>query len=255
MRFGIVTTDTNIFPMMKKYGYSLIESNYQAIHALPETERLNFCRAAADNGLALEGFNCFAPAVMRLLALSEAEADAYFEEVAKCGSPLGVRYIVIGSGKARSVPETMGRAEAVERWKAMLRRFGDMAEHYGMDIFLEPLSRSETNLLNTLTETVDCCREVAHPRVKCLADFYHMGNVDEPFSHLSEAKPYLQHIHVALAPDRRTPLLRDKEIVLEMARAMHQAQYDGRAVLEGKLQQPDEETAVREFSELFSCFR
>lgn len=249
MRFGIATTDTSIFPMMKKYGYSLIEPDYQAIHAMTETERLDFCRLAADNGLALEGVNCFATADMSVLAWSEIEADKYFKEVVTCGKSLGVQYVVIGSGKARSVPKGMDRKTAVERWQAMLRRFGNMAEQCDVDIFLEPLSCAETNLLNTLIETVDCCREVAHPRVNCLADFYHMGNMKEPFSHLADAGAYLRHIHVALSPDRRTPILRDRAAVQAMAQAMRQAEYNGRVILEGRMEQPDTETAVREFTQ------
>ena len=65
-------------------------------------------------------------------------------------------------------------------------------------IFLEPLNRYEATFLNRVGQAVVLARMVEHPRIKALADLYHM-NIEESslFEPIHEAGDLLGHVHLA----------------------------------------------------------
>ena len=65
-------------------------------------------------------------------------------------------------------------------------------------IFLEPLNRYETKYLNTLAHGAELCRTAASPRVRIMADLYHM-NIEEAdlAASLAEAGDLVGHVHLA----------------------------------------------------------
>ena len=253
MIFGACTTAPSELTLLKEYGYSCFESNFQRIKKMTDEELDELRCAVEKTGIMMAGMNCFAPTDVRILRWSEQEAVEYFESGIKRARPLGLRYLVIGSGKARTIPEEMSREEGVKRWVSLLRRFGDIAEQYDIDVYVEPLRHYETNMINTVSEAAELCKAVDHPRIGCMADFYHMHMVEEPFCNIQNAGKLLRHIHVSTA-DRRVPLHSDREELLAMIAALKECGYDGRVVLEGEAK-PNSETAFREFSEQFDLFR
>lgn len=253
IRFGNCTTAPEELAALKRHGYTFVEANFQFIREMTDEEFGTLRQAVKDTGVTVAGMNCFASSETRILLWTDAEAEAYFESGVKRAKPLGLEYVVIGSGGSRRIPEGMTREEGLARLASLLRLFGDIAERYGIEIFIEPLRHHETDVINTVPEAVALCKQVNHPRVSCLADFYHMAMVEEPISDLVQAKDHLRHIHIALAPDRTIPLLKDKEKVRDMAQMLKAIGYTGRIVLEGG-GKPDMDTALREFSEQFSEF-
>lgn len=253
MHFGCCTTNPSQLAILANYGYYGVESNFQAIRAMSEEEFEKFRSAVETTGVVMNGMNCFAPHDTRILSWPDEELDDYFESGIRRAKPLGLEYIVIGSGGSRKIPEGMTREEGLRKLVAALRRFGDIAERYDIDIFFEPLRHFETNVINTVTEAAELCKAVNHPRVRMVADFYHMKSVEEPFDHIVSAKEYVRHIHVATA-DRRVPLTTDRDEVLVMVEQLKAIGYDGRVVLEGS-SEPDFEEVVGEFSKLFVLFK
>lgn len=65
-------------------------------------------------------------------------------------------------------------------------------------IFLEPLNRYEARFLNRVGQAVVLVRMVDHPRVRALADLFHM-NIEEVSlsAPIEEAGSYLGHVHIA----------------------------------------------------------
>lgn len=65
-------------------------------------------------------------------------------------------------------------------------------------VFLEPLNRYETGFLNRVEQAVDICWQVSHPRVKVMADFFHMNieeaSFEQPFKLAGEL---LGLVHIA----------------------------------------------------------
>lgn len=252
MKFGSCTTSPEELSLFGKYGYALFESNFQRIREMSNEELDELQRAVQEHGVQMEGMNCFARYEERILLWSDEQLDEYFESGVKRAKPLGLKYVVIGSGGARKLPDGMPREQGEKRFVEVLRRFGAIAERYDIEVYLEALREFETNMINTVTEAVEICRKVAHPRVFCVADFYHMSCAGEPFKHIVDNAAYIRHIHVS-TEDRRIPICKDREQLLKMIEQLQAMRYDGRVVLEGGAQ-PDVETALREFSEQFALF-
>ncbi len=254
MRFGNCTTTAAEFNMLKQYGYSFVEANFQFMREMSEEEYAALAQVVEETGILVEGVNCFAHPEMKFLQWSDEEADRYFESGVRRTKPLGLKYIVIGSGGARKVPEGMTREAALARLVELLRRFGQIADRYNIDVYVEPLRHFETDVINTVIEAIEICKQVDHPRIGCVADFYHMASEGEPFSNIAiaNANGYLQHIHMATAV-RNIPLHSDTDEVTAIAQELKSIGYSGRVVLEGAAK-PDMDTALREFSEQFDLF-
>lgn len=252
MRFGSCTTTPSDLEKLKQYGYSFAEGNFQCMREMPEEEYEALKSAVEATGVTLAGLNCFAPPDVRILSWTDDEVDAYFESGVRRTKPLGLEYVVIGSGGSRKIPEGMTREVGLARLAAMLRRFGEIAERYDIEVYLEPLRHFETDVINTVSEAAEICKTVNHPRVGCLADFYHMSMVGDAFENIAVPGELLRHIHMATA-DRRIPLHKDKDELLKMICELKKIGYNRRVVLEGGAE-PDMETALREFSEQFTLF-
>jgi len=65
-------------------------------------------------------------------------------------------------------------------------------------VFLEPLNRFEATFLRTVGHAASIARQVDHPRVRALADLFHM-NIEETdmAEPIREAGPWLGHVHTA----------------------------------------------------------
>ncbi len=65
-------------------------------------------------------------------------------------------------------------------------------------LLLEPLNRYETHFLNRLTDAVEICERLNHPRLQLMADFFHM-NIEEPDipQAIKQAGKYISHVHLA----------------------------------------------------------
>jgi sugar phosphate isomerase/epimerase len=65
-------------------------------------------------------------------------------------------------------------------------------------LFLEPLNRYEATFLNRVEQALEICRGVDHPRLKLLADFFHMNIEEASFSTpLRQAGDLLGLVHIA----------------------------------------------------------
>jgi sugar phosphate isomerase/epimerase len=84
----------------------------------------------------------------------------------------------------------------------LLQDLAPAAEAAPCKILVEPLNRYETHFLNRLEQGVAVCEEVNHPRVKIMADFFHM-NIEEPDIAASIRKAGKQVAHVHLADSTR----------------------------------------------------
>lgn len=83
---------------------------------------------------------------------------------------------------------------AIEIYQRTCENFGDG----DAALFLEPLNRYEARFLNRVGQAVMLARMIEHPRIKALADLFHM-NIEEtslstPIEH---AGALLGHVHVA----------------------------------------------------------
>jgi sugar phosphate isomerase/epimerase len=95
---------------------------------------------------------------------------------------------------------TLGNREGRKILVDMLPDLGEHAVKCGTRILLEPLNRGEAFFLRLLADAAAICRDVNHPGVCVMGDFYHM-NIEETSdcgAFLSAGK-YLHHVHLASA--------------------------------------------------------
>ena len=254
MRFGACTSIGNL-RFLKEMGMDYIELNFSKICEMPESELREIAEQLSTYGMEAETFNGFFPASFPLYTASDAEIREYVVRGFSRAASLGGRVAVLGSGGARSIPEGKDRTMYEDRFSAILKLCGDVAEQYGMVIAIEPLAANECNYINTVAEGMELCRKVGHSAVKCLADYYHMFCSGEDFSAIIEGQGLLAHVHLARRnEDRYIPKETDLADCALLAAALKAGGYDARISLEGRFR-PDLETALREVQVVLDLFR
>jgi len=96
------------------------------------------------------------------------------------------------------VVEGVSRDQAVAWLVEALRECADYAVQRGVRMNFEPLCRFDTNLVNTVEETLALLEEVGAPNVGLLLDTFHM-NIEEPSicASLVRAGKRIIHFHVS----------------------------------------------------------
>jgi sugar phosphate isomerase/epimerase len=132
---------------------------------------------------------------------------AYLERSLGLAQKLGAKVIVFGSPAARSYPEGFARDRAWGQLRDFLRMVGDVIveKNYGMVVGIEPLRRPETNIINSVAEATRLAREVAHPKIRIVVDFYHLAFENEDPDVILEAKDLIAHLQIADPRERGFP--------------------------------------------------
>jgi len=174
--------------------------------------------------------------------------DKYLEAAFSRMEALGASVVSFGSGKSRRVPEGMPYAEAYKILVEATKHMVDVAKMHGVTIAIEPLNRGETNLINLLSEGSALS---AMTGASLLADAYHMRRENEPMSDVPLCQP-IAHAHIATLDGRRYPTEMTDE-VLEFARELKKANFNGRLSVEGKTEDfpSDAKKAIRVLKRAF----
>ena len=130
---------------------------------------------------------------------------AYAETAFRRFQSLGGQFICFGSGGARRIPEGWTKAQADEQFIALLTALAPLAERYGLVIPVEQLRSQECNYLTRLSEVVTVVKAVNHPRIRVLADLYHMGVMGDGPEEMGATAPYLAMVEIAEKVGRMVP--------------------------------------------------
>lgn len=137
------------------------------------------------------------PGYLNLYTSNDDEIASYTDKAFLRMKALGADKIIFGSGKARSF-NGISYDEAYKRLYHITKDIaGKKACEYKINILIEPLKRSECNIINTLYEGYSFVRNLDIDSVKLMADLYHMECNWENIEYLREALPYIHHIHIA----------------------------------------------------------
>lgn len=231
-----------LMDVMQEAGVDYIE--FTVAEVTPEQDDGAFERlreALEPYPLRVEAFNSFIPAHHRITGPDvDLERVLNYCRIAllRCKA-LGGEVVVLGSAGARKVPEGFDRAKAEQQLVEFCQELGVVAEEVGIDIALEPLNSKEDNLLLTVKHGAHLVDTVGHPRIRLLADLYHMSEENEPLDHVATAGPRLRHTHVAdlgrVAPGFAAGGEEDFVGFFHNLRAAgYDAHGDGRCSFEGK---------------------
>jgi|GEM_PF-6114 len=235
IRFGICT-GSGYSTLLKENGYDYLEEGVQSLLA-PKVTDEQFARKVAqarDAGIPIYACNGFIPAEMRVTG-PEAQHDAiveYSETVFRRAQEAGVKRIVFGSGKARQIPDGFDRQQARGQFVDLLKRLGPIAARHDVVVVIEPLRSGECNFVNTVAEATAIAREVNHPNIKVLADFYHMAQENEGPEAIVAAGAMLQHCHIAEKEKRTAPGIAGDDFT-PYFKALRQIHYAGGVSIEG----------------------
>jgi D-psicose/D-tagatose/L-ribulose 3-epimerase len=203
--------------LARDLGYDGLEVAPFTLAADPMTitdaQATEFRRIAQDHGLKIHGLHWLlvAPKGLSIVDADDAvraRTVAVMQRLVELCAAMGGSYLVHGSPKQRSVPAGSTREQALERARACLRAAGDAAAKCGVTYCLEPLSRRETDLFNTVEEAAALVREIGNPALRTMIDCSAAGQVEaEPVHALMERwmpTGVIGHVQVN-DPNRRGP--------------------------------------------------
>lgn len=257
MRYGVcIGSHAEKLRVLKDCGYDFAEVTLSAIADWNEEQIAAFCAESERTGIFAEAANGFFAFPEGSLTGADADfsaIEAYTRRALRNAARLGVKVAVLGSGKARKIPDDTDREAGTERFCRVLRIAGTVGAEEGIGIVIEPLNPAETNLVNSVAEGLELCRRTNHPNVSVLADFYHMAVVGEEPDILGACGTQLHHVHLA-APDRQIPTdPAQMPLAAAYAAQLKKIGYDRRISLEGNFTADWEENArkTRAFLKLF----
>lgn len=163
--------------------------------------------ALRSSPIQIRSCNGFIPGTFRLTGpepTTEAALD-FAETACRRADLADIKYIVFGSAGARNCPDGFSKDEAICQFTDFCRALAERIKDCKVTVVLEPLSPPEANFLNRVSEGLEIVKSVASPRIKLLADFYHMLCVGESAKSIEDAGDAILHCHIAEKEGRLFP--------------------------------------------------
>lgn len=192
--------------LVRNLGYEVAESNVQNFGILTDDEFERMVEEYPDGSLGLWACNGFLGGINTIIGIDDEEREriySYVEKVIYRMDKVGVKYVVFGSGYARRLREGFEETDAAYI-EDFLRHVNKCCEGKQITCVVEPLNKSETNWGNSVAECAKIVRKLNLPKIKLLADCYHMARENEPMSVIDENIDIILHCHIA-AEDRTIP--------------------------------------------------
>jgi sugar phosphate isomerase/epimerase len=156
----------------------------------------------------------------------------YAATAARRAADVGASVIVVGSGRARNIPDGMTGEQASSQFLRFLESCAKAATQHGIIYCIEPLNRTESNFINSIPTAVELARSISSPGVRILADSYHMEMETEPLSVLLQTEGMLKHAHTA--DSSRLPPGRGVYKHAEFFKLLRLAGYNSRVSIESR---------------------
>lgn len=238
-----VCTSVSNYPLIKSAGYNYVESNVS--YLMPGKSDAEFQEHRDEiKKLKARIISCtsFIPGSLPLVGPESKhdEAVVWAEAALRRAGMVKIPYIVFGSGKARNVPENFSKEQATEQFISFCKQIAPLAQKYKVTVVIEPLNRSETNLINSLAEGARIVEAVDHPNLQLLCDIYHMMREEESASEIVKYGKYIRHCHIAEKEERSSPGLKGDDF-RPYFKALKQIGYKGCVSIECRWKDLDKE--------------
>jgi len=243
MQYG-VCGGPEIAEAAARAGFDYFEWSVGALLQPPGDKEmfLHALKKVRPTGLPCPVLNCFLPSELKIVGANvDSHALKKYVSVAfERAQHAMVEVIVLGSSGARTIPAGFDRAKAQRQLVAFSRMCCDIAQEHDITLVAEPISRSETNVLNTVNEAADFVREIDDPRFRLMVDSYHWMKDRDSSEAIIANGSLLAHAHVATAAGRKAPGAENCDFAPFFA-ALRKAGYNGRVSIEGTVPNPAED--------------
>lgn len=231
---------TELYDTAVAAGYDYVEAIFCNMVDQPDEAILALREKTERTGVPVLSANCLFNGKIQLLgedATPKDEVIEYLERGFKKAEMLGIKKVVCGSGKGRSIPEGYGEEKGKKELVEIFRMVADIAEKHGCLIIIEPLNSKETNVCQSVKEGNEFVKLINHPSMKLLADSYHMRAERESFDTLADYKDVLMHTHIAEGIEgstslRACPNRKDENNIKSYVKALHAMGYDDTLTVE-----------------------
>ncbi len=134
--------------------------------------------------------------------------------------------VIIGLIRGRGSQDATVNKAKIALMKTALRECAEYALPKNVKLFLEPLNRYESSLVNTVAEGIELIEELGCGNLELLLDTFHM-NIEEQsfFGSIVRAMPYTGHVHFADS-NRHAPGAGHIEFT-DIVNLLSQLGYDG----------------------------
>lgn len=205
LRFGLAKfADYNPLADIDKigaWGFDYVEPAVVQTMELSDAEFDAALARARASKIRVEAMNMLLPGSLKVTgpSVDRAKVRAYVEKALARAEALGAKVVDFGSGAARSVPDGFPREQAWLQLQQFLRDCGShiASRKYGMVIAIEPMQKAESNIVNSIEEAWRLARDTNHPKVRIMADFYHLAVENEDPAVILAAGPYIVHTHIS----------------------------------------------------------
>lgn len=221
MKFGVCRglDDLNAMKAAKEAGVDYFETGFGCL-ANYSDEKFAEGKAILDSlGLPCYASNGFIPGDMPIVGDNvdyNAIAD-YLDRGFERARLLGVKVIVLGSGKARSFPDGYSLERAKEQVAYFLSEYASpRAEKIGAIIVIEPLRFCESSMIFTVADGVEIAKLSGKDNVFGLADLYHVYGNNDSIEGVADFKGLVRHSHIAEPVQRVYPKQGDSEEIKEV---------------------------------------
>ncbi|MDQ0966621.1 sugar phosphate isomerase/epimerase [Flavobacterium sp. W4I14] len=180
--------------------------------------------------------NLFYPASMKIAGpeVDEAKVLTYTETVLSRAQQAGIKFIVLGSSGARSIPADYNVVKAKSDFISLGKKLAKVAGKYKVTILLENLETTETNFITSLKAAAEIVREIDHPNFRLNADIFHMMREGESPNEIIEAGTLIAFSEVAEKQNRSLPGVMGDDFKPYL-RALHKINYQGFIFMEGSI--------------------
>lgn len=231
---------------LSEFGYDYVELPLAEMTALDAATLQKIRSDLTATGLRCEACNNFFPKTMRLTGqdADHTRALEYARGALQLAAGLGAETVVFGSGGAKNVPDGFSMEKGYEQVVVLLRAIVPAARDNGITIAIEPLRKAECNLINTYAEGAKLAKDVGEQSVRCLVDFYHLTEEQEPVDDIVRDGAYLSHVHLANPKGRIYPAQIDEAAYLPFIAALRSVGYSGRISCEAYAESFEREAPV-----------
>ncbi|RLG88387.1 MAG: hypothetical protein DRO15_02950 [Thermoprotei archaeon] len=187
-----------VLNLMKNLGYDGIEIN------IPNPFNININQLSSklnEYGLELSAISTGLSYLSYGISLTHSSKDMrekaieFFIKYSEISSILS-RYNYVVIGLARGKCEGRPRSEVLKNLKDSLEEILEKTENYGTIFLIEPINRYETDIINTIEDSIQLAKE--YRRVRILLDTYHMTIEDvSPYDAILKAEQYIGYVHAA----------------------------------------------------------